>query len=331
MFTMPRPLAASLALVLLAGSAAFGGAQTRNNSGQLPVRIAQLRTQDASFNRYAYALPSLLQHIDQNTSLRVIPEPEILLDFEDERLFLFPFIYANFADRDDWSFSALEQQNLRDYLDRGGFLFIDAGVTSEFLRGDVNYGQQHSFAEWDANPELKNAFRNIYGDKAFRPLSRAHPLFRIFYSGLPPTDNLPENVRPYVEKEKWPDGTYSLVGLEVNGRIAVLTSPIIAMGWGRNQAGNWITNIRFRVRETAPGISAALENAAYSGARFEAVREDGGIDVIYCQQQALPAWVQEPDNRWRVFRYYGSREINDFAHLFYTQLGSNILVYALTH
>jgi len=31
-----------------------------------------------------------------------------------------------------------------------------------------------------------------------------------------------------------------------------------------------------------------------------------------------------------VFRYYASREISDFAHVFYTRLGTNILLYALT-
>ncbi len=29
------------------------------------------------------------------------------------------------------------------------------------------------------------------------------------------------------------------------------------------------------------------------------------------------------------FRYYGSREISDYAHVFYTQLGVNIVMYAL--
>ena len=60
-------------------------------------------------------------------------------------------------------------------------------------------------------------------------------------------------------------------------------------------------------------------------------REDGGKDIIYCQEAALPAWAQAPDGNWRVFRYYASQEISDFAHQFYTQLGTNIIVYALTN
>ena len=143
--------------------------------------------------------------------------------------------------------------------------------------------------------------------------------------------SLPDSVRDFVIQEKWPGGTYSAVALTVNGRIAVVTTPIISMGWGKNHLGNWSTKIRFRVRENVSGLADYLQTAAYSGARYESTREDGDKDVIYCQKEALPAWVNEPGNTWRVFRYYQSREISDFAHAFYTRLGVNIFSYALTH
>ncbi len=111
----------------------------------------------------------------------------------------------------------------------------------------------------------------------------------------------------------------------------MLVTPIVAMGWGKNSLNQWETTIRFRILEGSKGLPELLANAAYSGPRFEVVREDGGKDVIYCQEGALPAWAQEPDGNWRVFRYYSSQEISDFAHVFYTRLGSNILVHALTN
>ena len=208
---------------------------------------------------------------------------------------------------------------------------MDAGINAEFLRENRELGQHHSFAEWDACPEIKDAFATVFPGRAFRPLPRSHVLFRSFYDGLPDASLLPDTVRTFVIREKWPDGTYSAVGLHLDGRLAVLVTPIVAMGWGQDRTGGWTTTIRFRVRESTDGLSEYLETAAYSGERFEVVREDGDKDVIYCQRQALPAWVEEPEGRWRVFRYYGSREISDFAHLFYTRLGTNILVYALTH
>ena len=298
---------------------------------QAEVRIAQLSPGRAVVRRYKNALPSLLQHIRAETSLNVVPEPILIANFEDERIFECPFIYVNFADRPDWTLSETETLNLRQYLERGGFLYIDAGINAAFLRDNPELGQHHSFGEWQACPEIKTAFEKVFSGKAFQPLKRSHPIFRVFYEGLPDTSILPDTVRTFVEQEKWPDGTYSAVALTVKGRIAVLVTPIIAMGWGKNSLGGWNTTIRFRVRESTEGLEDYLRTAAYSGARFEVVREDAGKDVIYCQKQALPAWANEPADRWRVFRYYGSREISDFAHVFYTRLGTNILVYALTH
>lgn len=296
------------------------------------IRIAQLSPSGDPWRRnYANALQSLLSHVAEKTYTNVVPEPVLINDFTDERLLECPFVYANFADREDWTFSPAEQDALRHYLQHGGFIFIDAGITASFLRDHPELGQHHSYAEWDASPQIKEAFAAVFPGKEFQPLRRNDPLFRAFYQGLPDTSLLPDTVRTYTEEEKWPDGTYSAAALRINGRIAVLTTPIIAMGWGKNSLGQWTTTIRFRVLEGTSGLDSYLEKAAYSGARFEVVREDGGKDVIYCQEQALPAWANEPGGKWRVFRYYGSREISDFAHVFYTRLGTNILVHALTN
>ena len=294
------------------------------------IRIAQLVAGNAIHRASPQALPSLLAEVARQTTLPVDDQPALLASFEDPMLFRYPFVYVNFIDRPDWTLTPLEQQNLRQYLERGGFLFIDAGISAEFLREDQRFGQQHSFGEWDACPELKEAFRTVFPDRTFQPLKRSHEIFRSFYRGLPDPAELPDTVRDYVINEKWPEGTYSVVAIEVDGRPAVIATPIISMGWGRDPVGNWMGSIAFRIREGAEGLSERLQTASYSGRRFETVREDGRKDIVYCQQQALPAWVQEPDGAWRVFRYYQSREISDYAHTYFTRLGVNILVYALT-
>ena len=279
---------------------------------------------------YSGALQSLLQHVRDTTLANVVPEPVDISDFADERLLKLPFVYANFADRLDWTFSDDEKRNLKAYLERGGFLFIDAGITASFLRGVHGAGQHHSYAEWDATPELKEAFKSIFPNASFQVLKRSDPLFKAFYSGLPDTSLLPDSVRSYTEQEKWPDGTYSTVVLKINGRVAVMTTPIIAMGWGKTASGQWLSRIQFRILEDTQGLTEYVSNASYSGERFEAVREDGGKDVIYCQSEATPSWNHEPSGKTRIFRYYSSPEISDFAHEFYTRLGTNIVVYALT-
>jgi hypothetical protein len=294
-------------------------------------RLAQMVQGRAILRSNPNALPSLLKKVARTTTLNVGDQPTLIQSFEDDRLFQHPFIFVNFADRADWTFTPTEARNLRTYLEAGGFIHIDAGITAEFLRGSRTFGQHHSFGEWQANPELESAFKAVFPDAEFRPLPRSHDLYRSFYEGLPDPAILPDTVREFVVKEKWPEGTYSAVALQINGRIAVLATPIISMGWGRNVNGGWSNTISFRVREGAPGIETRLANASYGGERFETVREDGLKDVIFCQQPAKPAWVAEPAGAYRVFRYYHSREISDYAHTFFTRLGVNILVYAATH
>ena len=298
------------------------------------IRIAQYveggNARGLLWSRYPDALSSLLKHVNAECRCNIEPEPAIIGDFTDSTLADYPFIYINASECREWSFSDEAIAKLRNYLENGGFIFIDAGITASFLREHPELAASHSYAEWEASPQIKALFAKVLPEQSFTPLDRKDPLFSIFYKGLPDTAKLPDSVRDYVIKEKWPEGTYSAVAIRINGRIAVLCTPIIAMGWGRNELGQWTTNIQFRVLEQTQGLDQILKTAAYSGARFEVVREDGGKDIVYCQKEALPAWCMEPGGRWRVFRYYSSREISDYTHEFYTRLGTNIILYALS-
>ncbi len=314
-----------------AGKSAKAQTLPLQKSGPANVKVLQLIQTDPRLRRYPYGLSSLLRHINDSTSVRLDTDPVVARSFEDKTIFDYPFIYVNAADRRKWELSDLEKRNLKQYLERGGFLFIDAGISASFLRDDPFAGQHHSFAEWEETPEIRKVFKSIFPNKGFKALPRRHAVYRSFYRGLPDTGKLPDTVREFVIKEKWPEGTYSAVGLTVKGRLAVLCTPIIAMGWGKDPLGNWMTTIGFRIRESARDLGKSLKTAAYSGERFETRREDGDKDIVYCQPRTRPAWVQEPGGKWRVFRYYHSREISEFAHVFYTQLGTNIMVYALTH
>ncbi len=313
-------------------SAAASKPDRQERAAGQPVVIAQMVQGNLIQRNYPDALPSLLETITLKTTLNLSPDPFFIEDFDDPALMRHPILYLNFGDRKDWALSDAELKALRDYLDRGGFIFIDAGISADFLRqGEAGFGQSHSFAEWRVTPELESVFARIYPDKRFQALPRSHPLFGAFQGGLPDSSVLPEAIRDYVVNEKWPQGTYSGMGLEIDGRLAVLAMPILAMGWGRNELGQWTTFIGFRVREGAEGLSERLAEAAYSGIRFETTREDGRKDIVYTQETAMPAWVQEPDKNWRVFRYYYTQEISDYAHQFYTQLGINIFIHAFTH
>lgn len=299
----------------------------------LPAQIRIGRLMPAGTYRYANypgALESLLQHVQAHTQVKVDAVPVDLVDFADPRLLALPFVYANFADRDDWTLTPAESQNLKGYLQRGGLLFIDAGITASFLRGSKFHGQHHSFAEWDPHPDLQQAFHKLFPEARFEPLKRSDPLYQAFYVGLPDPSVLPETVRAYTEREKWPNGSYAAVALKLKGRPAVIAMPIIAMGWAVNPLGQWKTNIGMRILEDTEGLTGFIANASYSGERFEVKREDGAMDQVFCETEARPSWNREPSGKTRVFRYYNAPEINDYVHQFYTRLGTNLLIYALT-
>lgn len=301
-----------------------------DKSGAPAIRIGQVISVNPMTRSYPNALRSLLELLDLETTIKVDKDPRIFRDFEDEGIFECPFIYVNFVDRSNWEFTPKERRNLKRYLENGGFIYVDAGINSEFLRGNTRAGQSHSFADWSVTPVLGEAFKGIFSGKKFKPLPRAHKLYKVFYKGLPDPSVLPDTVREFVVNEKWPQGTYSAVGLEVNDRIAVLCTPIIAMGWGKRFDGQWETQISFRIRESTKGLGEYLKSAAHYSS-YQANREDGGKDTVFTDNANKPAWVKEPDSTWRVFRYVSSQTISNYAHEFYSRLGINIIVYSLTH
>ena len=310
----------------------FGvAALAENSSDEAPVRIVQL-IQGNQFKRmYPDALTGLLESVSAQTTLNVDPDPLVIESFDDPSIFKHPFIYINYSDRQDWQLTESEKQALKRYIERGGFIFIDAGISASFLGTQNARSQGQSFAEWRVRPDLAELFKEIVPETSFRPLPRSHGLFRSFHVGLPDSSLLPDTVREFVVNEKWPQGSYSSMGLDVDGRLAVLAMPVIAMGWGRTEVGKWTRSIGFRIRESAEGLSDRLSEAYASGEPFEVTREDGRTDIIYTQNQAMASWVQEAGGDWRVFQYHYSQEISDYAHIFYTQLGVNIVVYAFTH
>ena len=127
-------------------------------------------------------------------------------------------------------------------MEQGGFVYLDAGIKASFLGADLG----HSYAAWEERPEVKELFAGVFPEKAFVPLPRNHDLFRTFFKGLPKNEylkieenqkRLPDTVLKFVEQEKWPQGTYSFVGMKVKGRLACVASPICAMGWGKDEFG----------------------------------------------------------------------------------------------
>ncbi len=298
------------------------------------LRVMQLMKNPNGVRRYPDALPSLLKMMNEQTWAKFDTDPLFVSELTDEQIFENPILYINCDDQTNLEFSPEENQALRRYMELGGFVYLDAGIKASFLGADLG----HSYAAWEERPEVREWFQEVFPEKAFIPLDRSHDLFRIFFKGLPKNADLqieasqkrlPETVLTFVEQEKWPQGTYSFVGMKVKGRLACVASPICAMGWGRDEFGNWIPPISFRIRESAENFDENLKLASFTGGTFDVIREDGLKDIIYSEPGQRPAWVQEPTGRWRIFKYYSGEEISNYAHSFYARLGMNVFLYAL--
>ena len=298
------------------------------------VRVVQLIRQENTTRRYPDALPSLLKMLNEQSTARFDIDPLFITNLTDERLLENPILYVNCDEQPNLEFSPEERDALRRYLELGGFLYLDAGIKASFLGSDLG----HSYAAWEERPEVRELFSQVFPQKTFIPLPRDHDLFRTFFRGLPKNQHLkiqenqkrlPETVLTFVEREKWPQATYSFVGMKIKGRLACVASPICAMGWGRDEFGAWIPPISFRIRESADDFDENLKLASFSGGTYEVTREDGLKDIIYSESGQRPLWVQEPNGNWRIFKYYSGEEISNYAHAFYSRLGMNVFLYAL--
>ncbi len=320
--------------IILSHTVYSGQESTMGKEGS--VRIVQLVRQENSSQRYPDALPSLLKMMNEQTNGRFDTDPLFINRLTDERLMENPILYVNCDEQPNLEFPLEERDALRRYMEQGGFVYLDAGIKASFLGADLG----HSYAAWEERPEVKDLFSLIFPEKTFIPLARDHDLFRTFFRGLPKNADLkiqasqkrlPETVLSFVEREKWPQATYSFVGIKVKGRLACVASPICAMGWGRDEFGAWIPPIAFRIRESAENFDQNLKLASFSGGTYEVTREDGLKDIIYSENGQRPLWVQEPNGKWRIFKYYSGEEISNYAHAFYSRLGMNVFLYALLH
>jgi hypothetical protein len=109
-------------------------------------------------------------------------------------------------------FSATERKALKDYLDRGGFLFGDAICANQ------------QFAE-----SLRQELKQLYPEAQFTRIPATHPLFTAEFQGFNlSTVTLRD---PQIRTEDDPltaklvQAAPLLEGLEIDGRIAVILSP----------------------------------------------------------------------------------------------------------
>jgi hypothetical protein len=111
----------------------------------------------------------------------------------DDDLFEFPLVIM--TGEGDFQLSDRERENLRRYVERGGFLLASAGCSS---------------TEWD------RAFRRemalVFSDQSLEPIDLSHPIFHTVYDITELSTSHGGTPRP-------------LVGVSIGGRLGVIYSP----------------------------------------------------------------------------------------------------------
>jgi hypothetical protein len=155
------------------------------------------------------ALNNLLTIMERQLQMRVDYEKRLVAP-ADPKLFDYPIVFMH--GRRSFRFSAEERKALKDYLDRGGFLFADAICANK-----------------DFAAALREELKAIYPDATFNRIPTTHPIFSEEFHGF----NLAsvELRDPQNRNENDPltsrliKTTPLLEGLELDGRIAVILSP----------------------------------------------------------------------------------------------------------
>lgn len=137
-------------LMLLFGSEIIYAQQTKSS-----VKIARLKySGGGDWYNDQTAEVNLLQYIKRNTNINVEPKYEFV-DLRNDNLFSYPIVFM--TGHGNVNFSVEEVKNLKNYIENGGFLFIDD-----------DYG---------LNKYIKDEIKKVFPDNDFVELPFDHPIF----------------------------------------------------------------------------------------------------------------------------------------------------------
>jgi hypothetical protein len=191
--------------------------------------FATARYESGDWNSAPLVPTNILHALAQYTALPVASSGAVV-DLASPELFRFPFVFL--TGHLPLRFNQQESANLKAYVERGGFIFID----------DHNHDVDGGFHK-TATAEI----RRIFGAASLKPIPNNHELYRAFFvfeDGPPTTSH---------ELNGWGDNLIheQLMGVEVNGRIGVLYSnKDYASEWNyhaRNKRFQSVDNTRFGV------------------------------------------------------------------------------------
>ena len=121
---------------------------------------------------YPYGDETFPTVLGEVSNIKTGPTSYKIVDIDSPELFRYPFAYLCEVGYID--LSPKDALNLREYLDRGGFLFVDDFRTSEFSR-QTGGGFEDDLAHF------RRELKKMYPDRDFVRLDLSDPIFNVFY------------------------------------------------------------------------------------------------------------------------------------------------------
>src|SRR5688572_8083263 len=141
-------------------------------------------------------LPDALERL---TKVHTTRESFQIVDIDSKELFKYPFVYL--AEPGFLDLLPGDVKNLREYLDRGGFILVDD------FRGNASDNSQME--------NLVLQLRKIYPERQLEPVPASHPIFHTFFD-LDPSTMQPPYLMPN-------SGDVEFLGLsDDDGRLQII-------------------------------------------------------------------------------------------------------------
>ena len=192
--------------------------------GQNTYQIAVLKY-DGGGDWYANptALPNLIEFCNNNIGTNIKKEPAIV-EAGSKEIFNYPFVHM--TGHGNVIFSANESENLRSYLEGGGFLHIDD-----------NYGM---------DPFVRTEIRKIFPDVDLIELPPKHPIFSGKFS-------FPNGLPKIHEHDLIPATAFGII---INGRLVCLYTfeSDIGDGWEDAEVHNDSEEVRLKALKMGANI-----------------------------------------------------------------------------
>ena len=115
----------------------------------------------------------LNEFIDRTTRIDVEPDSYRLLELSSEEIFKYPFAYI--SEPGEMEMTEAEVANMREYIDRGGFILID------------------DFDTWHMD-NLREEMRRVFPDRQFVRLTISNPIFDLVFK-VEDLDSMAPHVR----------------------------------------------------------------------------------------------------------------------------------------